>query len=79
VPQAVPGSPAAAVTVAPPGRQVGALEEAEGLKLDDPQCFPFGERRPALAVGAGFLLGVGIFDPGGVPLGQRVAVRRAAG
>ncbi len=79
VPQAVPGPRAVAVGVPPAGGQVGALEDV-AAEVGRPPVLALrgGEDQPE-RVGAGLLLGAGLLDPGGEPLGERVAGRACGG
>jgi hypothetical protein len=79
VPQTVPGPLAAAGGVTPSGRQVGALEDVAVEVGRPPVLSRRGGEDQSQRVGADGLLGAGLLDAGGEPLGQRVADRRVAG
>jgi hypothetical protein len=77
VPQAVPGPPAVAGGVAPPGGPVSALQHV-AVEVGRPPVLTRrgGEDQPQ-RVGASGLPGAGLLEAGGEPLGQRVPGGRA--
>src|SRR6185437_11599840 len=78
MPQAMPRPPAIAVAIAPPGRQVSALEDI-ALEVRGPPVLPRRRRKDQPErVEADGPLSASLLDPHGEPFSERVTSRRAA-